>query len=334
MVLADMCVSSRRGFSLIELMIVIAIIGILVAVALPHFTSMTSDAKRTKAKSDVMEIAKAIAKFNSFEGSLCEDISELKGKYISNIEDLRDPWGHRYCYDYDYGIVYSKGPDGRHTREKGKTWNDDIIVDVYESLCLTQVSLEKDPDPNTDDNSRYDRLYLMFNKAVIINQDTIDLSSETAASKDLHQYPKGIDEDARDGYIFRWYEGPKPIFKPEYSPFPDDATVYVRRTDDPREVVLVFPPGMHDVFQTTTYLNLTGTKKDPNPLFRAMDETKGAVATGSPLKIGAYDGPGIEVDEEISRMVDEVKGVDNSYSTPPPELAGSSRDSSISSDSK
>ena len=41
----------EKGFTLVELMIVIVIVGILSAVALPNFLSQTSKAKATEAKS-------------------------------------------------------------------------------------------------------------------------------------------------------------------------------------------------------------------------------------------------------------------------------------------
>ena len=109
-------IRNRKGFSLIELMIVIAIIGILVAVALPQFAAMTEDAKKTKAKQDCDTICQAIQKYNSLEGAQVEQLMDLKGKYLTNIDTLKDPWGNSYQIDVIAGAVYSKGPDGQDNK--------------------------------------------------------------------------------------------------------------------------------------------------------------------------------------------------------------------------
>ncbi|MBL4743489.1 MAG: type IV pilin protein [Cycloclasticus sp.] len=49
--------SNNTGFTLIELMIVVAIIGILAAVAYPSYTSSVQAAKRATAQADLMELA-------------------------------------------------------------------------------------------------------------------------------------------------------------------------------------------------------------------------------------------------------------------------------------
>ena len=115
-------------FTLIELLVVIAIIGILVAVALPEFASMTEDAKKTKAKQDCDTIVQSVQKYNSLEGSMVEGLMDLKGKYLTNIDTLRDPWGNPYIYrspgeeGRDYEII-SLGADGK---EGGTGVNADI----------------------------------------------------------------------------------------------------------------------------------------------------------------------------------------------------------------
>src|SRR5690349_8453198 len=54
-----MATTSRRGFTLIELLIVVVIIGILVAVAIPKFSSTKEKTYVAKMKSDLRNLATA-----------------------------------------------------------------------------------------------------------------------------------------------------------------------------------------------------------------------------------------------------------------------------------
>lgn len=100
---------SRRekpsGFSLIELMLVVAITGILVGVAMPNFVGILEDAKMSKALDDMHTIKQACIMYYTNESKFPTEIRELLGKYMAKVPS--SPWGTDYKIDDFYVTVKS-----------------------------------------------------------------------------------------------------------------------------------------------------------------------------------------------------------------------------------
>ncbi len=108
------------GFTLVEIMVVIVILGMLATLVVQNVAGATDEAREVKAQADVMAIAGAVRMHYSKNGKLPESLEALatkdeKGR--SELEELpKDPW------DHDYELregntpreweVISLGPDG------------------------------------------------------------------------------------------------------------------------------------------------------------------------------------------------------------------------------
>jgi len=80
-------IKKTSGFTLIELMIVVAIIGVLGFVAFPSYQEFVRDGKRTAAKSYLLEVASQQANFLQDNRQYTNLISDLN---LSQSEDVSD----------------------------------------------------------------------------------------------------------------------------------------------------------------------------------------------------------------------------------------------------
>jgi general secretion pathway protein G len=125
------------GFTLIEIMVVVFILGLLVTLVAPKIIGRTDDARRTKAAADIKGIEEALHMFkldNGFYPSTADGLAGLV-KPSGNARNFNpdgyldkvpiDPWGNPYVYFSD-GNKFSIRCYGADGQEGGEGKNADI----------------------------------------------------------------------------------------------------------------------------------------------------------------------------------------------------------------
>ena len=115
----------RQGFTLIEILVVVAIIGMLGAVAVPAYMNYLADARVATTRSLIANVDVAVKSYNMKHGKYPESLEVLQEPQEDGGDpwlegEAVDPWGNELKYEKQgkkRPKITSAGPDGEEGTE-------------------------------------------------------------------------------------------------------------------------------------------------------------------------------------------------------------------------
>lgn len=126
--------SKTRGFTLMEILLVVIIIGLLASLIFPNLMGRFERSKEEIAKAQVELLSSAVQAFILDVGRCPKNLQELiqsddpkwRGPYLSKREIPKDPWDREYQYkcpgEHGPFDLYSLGPNGKLDEKSIKNW--------------------------------------------------------------------------------------------------------------------------------------------------------------------------------------------------------------------
>jgi general secretion pathway protein G len=135
-----------QGFSLIELLIVLAVVGILVIMVVPQLMEGYDRARQRASMADMRSIAVANATYHTDHRSYAATFNDLMPAFLNPVPP-DDGWGNAWGYASADGTEYtltSFGQDGT----TGPAAPDPWMADPYEpDLIMTNGAFSQVPQP-------------------------------------------------------------------------------------------------------------------------------------------------------------------------------------------
>jgi general secretion pathway protein G len=134
---------NESGFTLVEVLVVVGIIGVIAAIGVPNLLESTQRAKQRRSMADMKSIANAIGQYLQ-DTAIVPQVSgriirrgtfsaALVPTYIADVPD-RDGWGNSFVYRTtarDSYTLTSYGRDGfnsSNATRNDKDWGHDLVI--------------------------------------------------------------------------------------------------------------------------------------------------------------------------------------------------------------
>lgn len=134
---------SVRGFSLVELMVVVALIGVVVAIALPSYREYSRRANRAAAGAVLMEIVSRQEQYAAANRAYAEDAGGVSALVPLGITPPAEV-SSNYTFDvrvipWTYGLVTMTGFEAKATPIAGSAQDGDDVLKVNQFGLKTPV---------------------------------------------------------------------------------------------------------------------------------------------------------------------------------------------------